>query len=102
MKKKWSVSKRKRRNRAKKKYINAPIKQNKGIFQFPFACEDKNSNLIFWFMNFCKGKFSKVVHISKEDLNTLVNYTRATIFKLALINHLNRDIISYFNKIYKV
>jgi hypothetical protein len=68
MKKKWSVSKRKRRNRAKKKYINAPIKQNKGIFQFPFACEDKNSNLIFWFMNFCKGKFSKVVHISKEDL----------------------------------
>ena len=52
----------------KKKYINDLIKQNKGILQFPFTCEDKNLNLIVWFMNFCKGKFSKVVHISKEDL----------------------------------
>lgn len=43
---------------------------------------------------------SGIVYISKNDLNTLVNYTRAAIFKLALINHLNRDKISYFNKIY--
>lgn len=43
---------------------------------------------------------SEIVYISKNDLNTLVNYTRAAIFKLALINHLNRDKISYFNKIY--
>ena len=45
---------------------------------------------------------SGIVYISKDDLNTLVDYTRAAIFKLALINHLNRDKISYFNKIYKV
>lgn len=43
---------------------------------------------------------SGIVYISKNDLNTLVNYTRAAIFKLSLINHLNRDKISYFNKIY--
>lgn len=43
---------------------------------------------------------SGIVYISKNDLNTLVNYTRAAIFKLAFINHLNRDKISYFNKIY--
>ena len=52
------------------------------------------------YINRSKIVHSGIVYISKDDLNTLVDYTRAAIFKLALINHLNRDKISYFNKIY--
>ncbi len=54
------------------------------------------------YINRSKIVHSGIVYISKDDLNTLVNYTRAAIFKIAVINHLNRDKISYFNKIYGV
>ena len=54
------------------------------------------------YINRSKIVHSGIVYVSKDDLNTLVEYTRAAIFKLAVINHLNRDKISYFNKIYGV
>lgn len=52
------------------------------------------------YINRSKIVHSGIVYISKDELNTLVDYTRAVIFKLVLINHLNMDKISYFNKIY--
>lgn len=52
------------------------------------------------YINRSKIVHSGIVYISKDELNTLVDYTRAAIFKLVIINHLNRDKISYFNKIY--
>ena len=52
------------------------------------------------YTNRSKIVHSGIVYVSKDDLDSLIGFTRASIFKLVLINHLARDKISYFNKIY--
>lgn len=60
---------------------------------------------IYLFLNQIYDIRSKLVHsgityISKDDLDTLINYTRAALQKIILINHLAHDKIQYFDKIY--
>ena len=52
------------------------------------------------YINRSKIVHSAVVYVSKNDLDSLIDFTRAAIIKLVRINHLFRDKISYFNKLY--
>ena len=55
------------------KFISELIKQDKGIITFPFVCNDNDLNNILRYLNFCKGQFNQVVHVSKKALNFYLN-----------------------------
>ena len=51
-----------------KENINELIKKNDTTIEFPFSCSDNNLDKIIWYLGFCKSKYNKIVHISKEAL----------------------------------
>lgn len=56
-----------------KKDINKLINKNKTIIEFPFSCSDNTLDNIMRYLWFCKGKYNRIVHISKEALKYYLN-----------------------------
>ena len=52
-------------NESKKK-IKELINKNQSTIKFPLSCSDKDLDIIVDYLNFCKGKYNKVVHVSEE------------------------------------
>ena len=52
----------------KKELINSLIEKNYTIIEFPLSCCDDDLNEIMRYLGFCKGKYNRIVHVSKEAL----------------------------------
>lgn len=51
-----------------KDFINELINKNEKIIEFPLSCSDNNLEYIMKYLSFCKRKYNKVKHASKEAL----------------------------------
>ena len=57
------------KSKKKKKLINNLIEKNNTIIEFPLSYFDDDLKDIMKYLEFYKGKYNRIVHISKEALN---------------------------------